>query len=122
MSGGVASQAAESPTIRRWLDGLRDQSGITAGIDDPRVQLVAGFCQSSGRSPEEVVEYCFLVRKATGQRFLSVERRKELGQQIDEYVRGLGHAGHQFVATANTLRSFLIHNGVFIGAARMPRD
>ncbi len=107
----------ESPAVQRWIAGLRTQSGLEIGQDDERLQLLAGFCDVTGRTPDDTVAFCFLRRRADGSRFLSVQRRQALSAEIDDYIRSTGREGHEFVVAANTLRSFLIHNGVFIGAA-----
>ncbi len=106
-----------SPAVQRWVEGLRTQSGVEVDSEDERLQLLAGFCRATDRTPDEIVESCFLRRRETGERFLSVKRRQAISNEIDRYVESTGHEGHAFVVTSNTLRSFLIHNGVFISSA-----
>lgn len=106
-----------SPAVRKWVEGLRSQSGLEVADDDERLHLLAGFCEATGRTPDETVAFCFLRRRETGSRFLSVQRRQTISTEIDGYVESTGREGHEFVVASNVLRSFLIHNGVFIGAA-----
>ncbi|MFN8203102.1 MAG: hypothetical protein U0S48_11080 [Solirubrobacteraceae bacterium] len=54
-------------------------------------------------------------KKDTGQRFLSVKRRVQMNEWIDEYVAQQGWEGKDAVVNANVIRGFLIHNGVAIG-------
>ena len=106
-----------SPAVQKWVEGLRTQSGVAVDSEDERLHLLAGFCSLTGRTPDETVEFCFLRRRETGERFLSVQRRQTISDEIDRYVESIGREGHGFVVASNTLRSFLIHNGVFISSA-----
>lgn len=107
----------ESPAVRRWLESLSKRSGEEILLDDPRVELVRGFCEHVGKTPDEVVDYCWLRNRKDGLRSISSKRRRETSESIDEYVRRTGRAGYEATAAANTIRSFLIHNGVFIAGA-----
>jgi hypothetical protein len=115
----MGSDAAflRSPAVQKWIDGLRQQSGVDIDHEDGRLHLLAGFCESTGRTPDETVQFCFLRRRDTGERFLSVERRQTISAEIDRFVESTGRESHEFVVASNTLRSFLIHNGVFISSA-----
>jgi hypothetical protein len=108
----------ESPAVKKWREGLRNQSGVAVSDDDERLTLLADFCREMGESPEELIEFCFLRKREDGTRFLSAKRRRELAKRIDEFVRSTGLEGHAFVVAANRIRSFLIHNGVFMGAVQ----
>jgi RNase H-fold protein (predicted Holliday junction resolvase) len=73
----------DSPAVQKWLESLRKRSGEEISLHDERVKLVKGFCEYVGKTPDEVVDYCWL------------RNRKD-------------------DVAANTIRSFLIHNGVFM--------
>jgi hypothetical protein len=107
----------DSPAVQRWLESLGKQSGKEIPLDDPRVQLVKGFCEYVGRAPDEVVDYCWLRNRKDGLRSISSKRRRETSENIEEYVKQTGRAGYEATVAANTIRSFLIHNGVFMAGA-----
>ena len=103
---------AESPMVRRWFE--------SAGYDsDPpeeqeaRLALLAGFCRREGRSPDELVAGCLRTTKV-GDTAISAKGRTAMQAAIEEFVASTGRAGRDAVVAGNTLRGFLIHNGVFI--------
>jgi hypothetical protein len=78
------------------------------------LKVLAGFTEFSGKTPDELADYCFLRKKDTGVRFVSTQRRIAVNKTIDEYVEAQGWVDKEAVVNANIVRSFLIHNGVFI--------
>ena len=78
----------------------------------------SGFSRTSAprsdKQPDELVAFCVLRKKATGERFLSVKRREAINGWLDEFTGEQGWTGKQAVVNANVVRSFLIHNGVLI--------
>ena len=104
----------ESPgSVRQWAAG--------AGLDhDPaearerKLGILSDFCARVGKQPDELVAFCILRKKATGERFLSVKRREAVNDWLDKFAAEQGWTGKEAVVNANVVRSFLIHNGVFI--------
>jgi hypothetical protein len=108
---GVDMQA--SPAMQKWLESLRKR-GEEVNLDDDRVKLVEGFCEYVGKTPDEVVDYCWLRNRKDGLRSISSKRRRETSEQIEEYIKESGLTAYKATVAANTIRSFLIHNGVFM--------
>jgi len=79
--------------------------------------ILADFTAHTGRGPDELVAFCFLRKRDTGERFVSVKRRVEVNTWIDGFVAIQGWSGKNAVAYANVIRGFLIHNGVLIQGA-----
>ena len=104
----------DSPAVQKWLESLRKRSGEEISLHDERVKLVKGFCEYVGKTPDEVVDYCWLRNRKDGLRSISSKRRRETSEQIEGYVKELGHTAYKANVAANTIRSFLIHNGVFM--------
>jgi hypothetical protein len=103
---------AASPTVARWF--------ASTGYDqDPpaeqrsRLDLLADFCRHLGRSPEELVAGCLRTTKH-GDTAISAKGRNAVQTAIDEYMAATGRTGRDAVVAGNTLRGFLIHNGVFL--------
>src|SRR5690606_5584376 len=107
----------QAASVQRWVESLKRQSGIHIELDDPRIALLAGFCRYMDTTPDEIISKCFRTNKS-GQTVISSKYRRLFTEKMDEFVSKQGLQGHAAVTAANTLRSFLIHNGVFVGAAR----
>lgn len=105
-------EVAAASTVRRWLAsaGLQD---APAQDRDRRLALLADFCRHTGQSPDELVRGCLRTTKA-GDTAISAKRRTAMNTTIDEFVAARGLDGRDAVVTGNTLRSFLVHNGIFI--------
>jgi hypothetical protein len=103
---------AASPAIARWF--------ASAGYDqDPvdeqqiRLVLLADFCRHQGTSPDDLVAGCLRTTKH-GDTAISAKGRNAIQAAIDDFTATTGRTGRDAVVTGNTLRGFLIHNGVFI--------
>jgi len=110
-----AADARDDKAIEIWRDGLREKWGGDPLAEEPqKLERLLEFCEFVGKSPDELVDFCFLRRKATGDRFGSVKRREELIGQLRAFrdARGLtGMAGRRLVSD---VLSFFIYNGVLI--------
>jgi hypothetical protein len=105
-------EVAAASTVRRWLAsaGLQD---APAQDRDRRLALLADFCRHTGQSPDELVRGCLRTTKA-GDTAISAKRRTAMNTTIDVFVAARGLDGRDAVVSGNTLRSFLVHNGIFI--------
>ena len=102
----------ESPSVARWF--------ASAGYDqDPpaeqeeRVAFLTEFCRHLGKAPDELVAGCLRTTKQ-GDTAISAKGRNAVQTAIDEFVASTGRTDRDAVVAGNALRSFLIHNGVFI--------
>jgi hypothetical protein len=107
-----AADIANEPMVRRWFE--------SAGLDDDpeaekerRLGLLAEFCDHTGQPPSELVTGLLRTTKA-GDTAISAKRREAMNATIDEFVEKGGHTGKDAVVTGNIIRSFLVHNGIFI--------
>jgi hypothetical protein len=83
-------------------------------VHEERLRILVAFCAKVDKEPDELVAFCILRKKETGERFLSVKRREAINGWLEEFAGEQGWAGKQAVVNANVVRSFLIHNGVLI--------
>ena len=104
-------RSAES--VGRWARSAGHHLDPVA-VREERLAILESFCAHTEKSPDELVEFCFLRKRATGERFVSVKRRVIVNEWIDEFVAKQGWTGKDVVSKANVVRSFLIHNGVLI--------
>jgi hypothetical protein len=108
----------EYESVAGWAQGLRDQwGGDPLGEDPEKLESLAAFCEFLGKDPDELLAYCFLRRKATGERFGSVRRRQEVATCLREFRDQSGLQGVAARKLVNDVLSFLIHNGVLIHPA-----
>lgn len=111
-AGGTRAELEEAASVRRWLES----SGPSSASQAERaamLDLLAGLCAYTGKGPDVLVDECLRTTK-TGDRAISAKGRRLAEESIEGYVAGKGLAGHQAVVAANTLRGFLIHNGIFM--------
>jgi hypothetical protein len=97
-------------TVERWLGSAHHPPDV----QQRQLQILEAFCERVGKTPDELVAFCFLRKKATGDRFVSVKRRRTVNAWIDEFVTDQGWTGKEAVVNANVIRAFLIHNAVLI--------
>ncbi len=114
----AASKAiAEFAAVVKWAAGLHQQWGGDPLAEDPeKLDALQAFCAHVNQDPDELVAFCFLRKRSTGDRFASVKRRAAVLERIREY-----QAAHALVGLAarrwqSAVLSFLIHNGVHIQA------
>lgn len=103
---------AASPAVTRWFASTGyDQDPPDEQQD--RLALLAGFCRHVGQSPEELVAGCLRTTK-NGDTAISAKGRNAIQAAIDAFMAATGRTGRDAVVAGNTLRGFLVHNGVFI--------
>jgi hypothetical protein len=106
-----AVRSAES--VRRWFASA-GHDRQPPDVQERYLRILDDFCTYASTSPDELVAFCFLRKKDTGARFVSVKRRVTVNERIDGFVTEQGWTGKDAVANANVVRGFLIHNGVLI--------
>ena len=110
---GDAEEIRSAATVRHWFASARHDAAPPA--DQERyLSLLAGFVSHAGKSPDELVEYCFLRKKDSGERFSSVKRRGEVNDWIEAWVAEQAWTGKDAVTNGNVVRGFMIHNGAVI--------
>jgi predicted Fe-S protein YdhL (DUF1289 family) len=102
---------AEQATVRTWLDahGRHWGTHLSEAEVEERLEVLARFCASCGRQPDELVAWLF--RPTPEGPRIRLKRRRLVMAMIDEFEQRSGGR-----AAGNTVRSFLIHNGVALSA------
>jgi hypothetical protein len=101
-----------APTVVRWFDSAR----LHSDPDDEkqfRLKLLRDFCAHMGQSPDELAGGLRRTTKA-GDEAISGKRRAAMDASIDEFIEKSGYTGRDAIVNGNMLRSFLVHNGIFI--------
>lgn len=106
----------EYRTVRDWMDGLREHWGGDPEADDPeRLPLLEAFCHFAAVDPDTVIRACTRIDKA-GDRRISVKGRRKYAALIDQFQAQSQGSRLRKAKRGNTIRSFLIHNGILLAA------
>lgn len=102
-------------SVSTWAKGLREQWGGDPLAEEPeKLATLAAFCEFADRDPDALVAFCFLRRRATGERFVSVKRREQVAGWLREFRDERGLTGLPARKLVADVLSFLIHNGVLV--------
>ncbi len=77
------------------------------------LQLLSRFCAAERATPDELVARC-LRSTTSGDTAISAAGRRAADQAIAAFAAAEGRSGREAVVVGNRLRSFLIHNGIFL--------
>jgi len=105
-------EVAAAPTVVRWFDSAK----LHRDPEDEkqlRLRLLGDFCAHMGQSPDELAVGLRRTTKG-GDEAISGKRRAAMDAAIDEFVEKSGFSGRDAVVNGNIIRSFLVHNGIFI--------
>jgi len=99
--------------VRTWLDGLRQHWGGDPERDDPeRLEILEAFCRFAGKDPDTVIGECVLERD--GEKRIRAKGRRRYAELITQFQSQVEGSRLKRVKWGNTVRSFLIHNGVLL--------
>ena len=109
----LAKPVTEFETVRAWDEGLKKQWGGDPLAEEPdMVEALVAFCEFVGEDPDTIAGKLFRIRKADGERVLSVKWRTHYADKVKEFrARKPGNEGQR---EGSAVLSFMIHNGVLI--------
>jgi len=111
----LARPLIEYGSVKDWASSLAQHWGGDPLAEDPdKLVALESFCGHVGKNPDELLAFCFLRRRATGERFGSVERREQVAVWLREWRGQSGLTGTAARKPVNDVLSFLIHGGVMI--------
>jgi hypothetical protein len=100
-------------TVRTWLDGLRQYWGGDPERDDPeRLAVLEAFCRFAGTDPDAIIGECVLERD--GEKRIRAKGRRRYAELITQFQSQVEGSRLKRGKWGNTVRSFLIHNGVLL--------
>jgi len=103
-------------SVQTWYKGLREQSGVNPASDLSRLKVLEEFCRYVQLDPDEVVKACLLEKEGRETK-ISIKGRKRVAQMISDFqASGEGLGSRERAFRGNTIRSFLIHNGILLQA------
>ena len=102
-------------TVRTWLRGFREQWGTDPLEEDPsRLDVLRRFCEFVGKEPDAVIRECILIKG--GEKRISFKGRRLYSEKIAEFQDTVAGDARERARQGNTVRSFLIHNGILLQA------
>ncbi len=103
----------EYDSVKTWYQELREQSGVEPNEDKSRLELLAEFCATLELDPDAIVAAC-LLRKEGKETKISIKGRRSMAERITDFQAKGGAEGREQAKRGNTIRSFLIHNGILL--------
>src|ERR1039458_10794845 len=102
----------EYNSVKTWYQGLREQSGVEPNEDKSRLELLAEFCATLELDPDQIVAAC-LLKKEGKETKISIKGRRSMAERITDF-QAAGADARERPKRGNTIRSFLIHNGILL--------
>jgi hypothetical protein len=99
-------------TVAVWFDDYRKQWAGRAEDLTSRLDILRRFCEFVGKDPDAVIQEC--LRTADGETKISISGRRFYDEKVREFQESVEGDAHLRVRWGNTIRSFLIHNGIFL--------
>jgi len=113
----TTEQLAAYSSVQKWLKNVHHQSPASTTTDEARLNALLKFCHLTQKDPDVIIVDCFREQKE-GEiwRHIKFKTRRKYSNLIDQAqdeIFGGGTAGRQ---QGSIIRSFFIHNGVFMQA------
>jgi len=103
----------EYASVQTWLDGLRQHWGGDPANDDPeRLPMLEAFCRHMNRDPDQMIKETTMLKD--GEKRIRTKGRERYAALIDEWQATIEGSRIRKAKWGNTVRSFLIHNGVLL--------
>ena len=109
----LAKPVADYDTVQTWRNGLSEQWG-----EDPdmtaRTSALERFSDFAGNDPDALIADC--TRQVESGKRIRIKARREYSEKIAEFQAASGGSAREQLRLGNTIRSFFIHNGIFMQA------
>lgn len=113
----LAESLEEYETVRTWFTGLREHWGEDPPDKKGKLATLRSFCEMVAKNPDVIVDECS--REVEGGKRIRIKARRIYSEKIEEFKASVGGGPRDQGKAANTVRSFMIHNGIFMqGAAQ----
>jgi hypothetical protein len=109
----VAAAIADYDSVRLWARGLKEQWGDEPDME-PRYAVLQRFADFVGKDPDTMIAECS--RNVEGGKRIRIKPRREYTEKIAAFQATVEGDPRQQSRAANFVRSFFIHNGIFMQA------
>ena len=110
--GHTPERVQRLESVRAWCQRLSQQWREDPDDWDQRLGALGGFCGFVEKDPDTVIKEC--VRESEAGKRISVKGRRFYNDMIAEWQTSLPGDRLAQGRAGNAVRSFLIHNGIFI--------
>jgi hypothetical protein len=105
----------EYVSVQTWMDGLAQHWGGDPLTDEPeRLPMFEAFCRYANRDPDQIIKETTMIKD--GEKRIRTKGRERYSTLIDEWQALQEGSRLRKGKWGNTVRSFLIHNGVLLAA------
>jgi hypothetical protein len=104
----------DQQSIQTWLSGLTEHWGEAPSDFEDRVQVVAAFCRFVEQAPDALIAACS--REVESGKRIRIKQRRLYTEKIAEFQESLNGDARAKGRAGNIIRSFFIHNGIFMQA------
>ena len=101
-----------SATVQLWVDGLREQWGEEPADMAARIETLERFCRLVEREPDAIIAEC--ARDVEGGKRIRIKKRRFYSERIEEFEASVEGDARAQTRAGNVVRSFMIHNGIFM--------
>ena len=100
-------------SVATWLEGLKQHWGGDPANDDPeRLPMLEAFCLHINRDPDQMIKETTMIKD--GEKRIRTKGRERYVALIDAWQATCEGSRIRKAKHGNTVRSFLIHNGVLL--------
>lgn len=109
----MAEEIADYDSVRQWARGLKEQWGDEPDMEQ-RYAVLQRFAGFAGKDPDTMIAEC--TRDVESGKRIRIKGRREYSTLIAEFQSTVEGAPREQSRAANFVRSFFIHNGIFMQA------
>ena len=109
----MAEAIADYDSVRQWARGLKEQWGDEPEMEQ-RYALLQRFADFAGKDPDRMIAEC--TRDVDSGKRIRIKARREFTEKIAAFQTTVEGNPRQQSKAANLVRSFFIHNGIFMQA------
>jgi hypothetical protein len=109
----VAEAIADYDSVRQWARGLKEQWGDEPDMEQ-RYAVLQRFADFAGKNPNTMIAEC--TRDVDSGKRIRIKARREYTEKIAAFQVTMEGDPRQQSKAANLVRSFFIHNGIFMQA------
>ena len=109
----MSKSVSDYETVRQWVHGLREQWGDEPDMEQ-RCDVLQRFVDLVGKDPDTMIAEC--TREVDSGKRIRIKARREYTEQIGAFQSSVEGNPRQQSKAANYVRSFFIHNGIFMQA------
>ena len=109
-----ADDTSSHASVQQWVRGLEEQWGERPSDIDARFTTLSAFSEFTGKAPDEMIAEC--TREVESGKRIRIKARRLYSDKIAEFQAVAAGDARQQGRAGNTVRSFFIHNGIFMQA------